>query len=197
MNLQTHPVAAKFFNNLTPDQIPQGLCKCGCGMRTPLPRQGETARGYVRGRPVDYCPKHNRGVAKGKPFFVIDHQSGCWNWTGKPGTDGYGDVKFAERMFKSHILYYILAKGDVPVGCELDHLCSNRRCVNPDHMEPVTHLENVRRGKATKLTVENVEEIRRLHATGKFGYRTLARQFGVTYPQVAKIVKGRSWVAHL
>ena len=46
----------------------------------------------------------------------------------------------------AHRLTYQWAKGPIPAGMELDHLCRNRRCVNPAHLEPVTHRENVRRG---------------------------------------------------
>lgn len=193
INFHDYPSAAKFLNNLTPDQIPAGFCKCGCGLRTPFPRQNETGRGYSKTKPVDYFPKHNRSSAKGRPFFVIDQTTGCWVWSGKANHDGYGDVRFAGRMFKAHILYFRLKKGDIPAGCELDHLCQNRLCVNPDHLEPVPHSENVRRGRATRLTKSQIEDIRHMYSTGQFGYRKIAKQFGITYPHVARIVKRISW----
>jgi hypothetical protein len=76
----------------------------------------------------------------------------CWLWTGSGNQRGYGQV-FWKRgdeshsyMRLSHIVAYELVVGTVPDGKELDHLCHNRRCVRPDHLEPVTHRENLLRG---------------------------------------------------
>ena len=69
----------------------------------------------------------------------------CWVWNGSRKQDyGYYDGKIAHR------LVYKLIVGDIPEGLELDHLCRNRPCVNPGHLEPVTHAENVRRGAALR-----------------------------------------------
>jgi hypothetical protein len=67
-----------------------------------------------------------------------DSSSGCWNWTGKLH-NGYGvsGGKFA------HCRSWRLLRGPIPDGLQIDHLCRNRRCVNPDHLEPVTPRENM------------------------------------------------------
>ena len=70
---------------------------------------------------------------------------GCWEWTGVRQTDGYAKVKWRKRMVSAHRVTYELLVGSIPEGLEIDHLCSVRHCVNPAHMEPVTHRENVRR----------------------------------------------------
>ena len=76
----------------------------------------------------------------------------CWIWIGASRGRGYGCVgipRFLSNQFPSrgaHIVSYVMARGAVPIGCEIDHLCRNHRCVNPGHLEPVTHTENIRRG---------------------------------------------------
>jgi HNH endonuclease len=73
---------------------------------------------------------------------------GCWVWTGyRNPTSGYGTIKFTgTKGFYAHRLVYELLVGPIPEGLQLDHLCRNRWCVNPSHMEPVTQRENLLRG---------------------------------------------------
>lgn len=67
---------------------------------------------------------------------------GCWLWTGKIGHNGYG--KSSARL--AHRVSWELQRGPIPAGLVIDHLCRVRHCVNPDHLEPVTIQENIRRG---------------------------------------------------
>ena len=71
----------------------------------------------------------------------------CWIWTGLLTVDGYGRFIVSNRQGKAvHRWIYEFCVGPIPVGLEIDHLCRVRNCVNPDHLEPVSHAENVRRG---------------------------------------------------
>ncbi len=72
-------------------------------------------------------------------------RSGCWAWQGFCAKDGYGRVRFGGVSFLAHRVSYAWYHGDLPP--ELDHMCRNRRCVNPGHLESVTHKENCRRGE--------------------------------------------------
>lgn len=77
--------------------------------------------------------------------------SGCWEWQGYILKSGYGQIASRVRPTPSgtrlaHRVSYELVKGEIPDGLQLDHLCRNKICVNPDHLEPVTRHENVRRG---------------------------------------------------
>jgi hypothetical protein len=72
--------------------------------------------------------------------------SGCWLWTGCANRFGYGRFRIDGHMRVAHRVVYEAHKGSVPDGLVLDHLCRVRCCVNPDHLEPVTKIENDRRG---------------------------------------------------
>lgn len=73
--------------------------------------------------------------------------SGCWVWLLSKDTNGYGHMRHNGRLRNAHILSYEEKFGPVPAGRELDHLCRARECVNPDHVEAVPHVVNVRRGR--------------------------------------------------
>jgi hypothetical protein len=77
----------------------------------------------------------------------VASESGCWEWQAGRNAAGYGIVGFGpgSRSHLAHRVTFLLVRGPIPAGLELDHLCQNRRCVNPDHLEPVVHRENVRR----------------------------------------------------
>lgn len=70
----------------------------------------------------------------------------CWEWMACRFPLGYGLAWWDGRNRLAHVVSYELSFGPVPEGLELDHLCRNRSCVRPDHLEPVTHKTNVRRG---------------------------------------------------
>lgn len=73
-------------------------------------------------------------------------RTGCIEFTGTPSAD-YGKLDKGGVIVGAHVASWELARGPVPEGLELDHLCRNTRCVNPGHLEPVTHAENMRRGE--------------------------------------------------
>ena len=75
---------------------------------------------------------------------------GCWLWTGHKYPRGYGQFHSRRRVVYAHRFAYEYFVGPIPSGLVLDHLCRNRACVNPQHLEPVSHTENVRRGEAVK-----------------------------------------------
>ena len=69
----------------------------------------------------------------------------CWRWLGGKTISGYGQLSVHYRKVLAHRFAYELLVAPIPEGMEIDHLCHERDCVNPAHMEVVTHAENVRR----------------------------------------------------
>jgi hypothetical protein len=85
------------------------------------------------------------------PKVTIRNPSGCWWWEGSKSNGGYGAIRHEGSSYPAHRFVYEQLVGPIPEGLHLDHLCRNPACVNPDHMEPVTRSENVRRGIAPAL----------------------------------------------
>jgi hypothetical protein len=149
-------------------------CKCGCG--------AEVRRDYVNG--------HNRRFT---PYDYLEedrgHDTPCWIWQRAVNNRGYGLLRRGGRQFPAHRWYYIERFGEVPEGLELDHLCRQRTCVRPEHMEPVTPEVNRQRGKNAKLTPAMVRQIR----ASPLPSRALAPTLGVSHTAVDDVRSGRRW----
>lgn len=87
-----------------------------------------------------------------KSQFIDLIKTDCWIWTGYHDEKGYGQLIYRGKSYKAHRWFYEIVNDEIPKGLELDHLCRNRSCVRPEHLEPVTHIENVGRGLNAKKT---------------------------------------------
>lgn len=81
-------------------------------------------------------------------YIMPEPMSGCWLWYGAVDGRGYGQIstKSGQSPARAHRVVYEKYRGPIPDGLDLDHKCRNIVCVNPDHLEPVTRAENLRRG---------------------------------------------------
>jgi len=107
------------------------------------------------------CERHYRRWAKtgSTQAETIDHlaryvedANGCWLWTGPMFRNGYGHISSASfGTTLAHRAFYAHHVGPIPDSADLDHLCRVRHCVNPLHLEPVEHAENIQRGVDYRL----------------------------------------------
>lgn len=114
---------------------------------------------------------------------VAISEDGCWRATGSLTPKGYARFKFDDRSGQGHRFAYLALVGPIPDGLELDHRCHteddscrggddciHRRCINPGHLEPVTHRENLKRSNAGQYQREGSRSARRFKTHCKHGH---------------------------
>lgn len=94
---------------------------------------------------------NERELSRMLSHICVDESTGCWRWEASTSHDGYGRMVVGSRLTKRHWKYthrlmFEHFYGDVPYGLVLDHLCKNRACCNPSHLEAVSQRENLLRG---------------------------------------------------
>ena len=126
------------------DLRPYGSCQCGCGGVTSTMQYADASRGLARYEHRRFIKGH--GSRRPGPHFQVD-ANGCWVWLHTIQVRGYGVAhgKLAHRVM------YEAVNGPIPDGLQIDHLCENKPCVNPAHMEPVTMAENLRRWREGRV----------------------------------------------
>jgi hypothetical protein len=72
--------------------------------------------------------------------------TGCWLWFGASQPSGYGQLWNGVRPEQAHRVSFRLYRGEIPSGCEIDHKCRKRSCVNPEHLAAITHQKNILAG---------------------------------------------------
>lgn len=111
---------------------------------------GAAVLNTLRREGVQIEPARNNKTLTRKDWFLRNVMRppapACWQWTATFTDEGYGNFWNGERMVGAHRWAYENFKGPIPPGTELDHLCRNRWCVNPEHLEPVSHKEDMHRG---------------------------------------------------
>ena len=132
---------------------------------------------------------------------IVFQDNDCWVWTGS--LDAYGYAQFYDgtrtangspRMVKVHRFMYQLLK--MPILNDIDHLCRNHCCVQPKHLEAVTHEENGRRGIFVKINMKAANEIRTLYRLGFICKNALGFTYGLNPAHIHLILKNKRWRAN-
>jgi len=169
---------------------PYGRCECGCGGITSIAAKTITARGVVAGKPYRFMRGHAR---RKSPVDYLEedhgHTTPCWIWQLSLSADGYARRHVAGRTVSVHRYLYEQRFGPIPAGASLDHLCRVRGCVNPEHLEPVTHPTNVRRGNNAKLSAEQ----RAYAFASPLSSPKVAAELGVHRSTILKLRRGETW----
>lgn len=128
------------------------------------------------------------------PAGYYERHGECWVWTQGRSKAGYARYYVADtgKQVYGHEWAYEQTYGPVPEGKELDHLCRNRACVNPAHLDPVTHAENCRRGSRARLDWDAVHLMRAMFQEGVSNAQ-LHRAFGVSRSRVAQVTHNKEW----
>lgn len=171
--------------------VPYPLCWCGCGGYPNRPAGNHKLWGHVAGEPVRFCHGHQGRLPLNR--YTVNPDTDCWEWYGSCDSWGYGQVYVNGRGIKAHRYYYEKCNGPIPASKQLDHLCRNRRCVNPKHLEPVTVATNVRRGDRAKLTAEQVQEMRKLYASGNYKVYEVGKMFNISSAHASDVIRGKYW----
>lgn len=155
------------------------LCECGCGE--------SVRKRFVSG--------HNSTVrVLSEADYILSDEgfaTPCWLWNGQRSC-GYGKVVVKKRRVWAHRAMWEQVNGPIPPGLELDHLCRVPACVRPDHLEAVTHRENIRRGKGTRVTPQVIAQVRELREAG-LSQRQIAARVPVGRTTVGDILNGHRW----
>ena len=163
------------------------LCECGCEQPAPIATYTNQRWGWVKGQPKRFVSGHQS--RRGPVDYVerdCGHDTPCWIWARYVNGGGYGRTSMNGRGVPAHVRYWIEANGLVPAGLELDHLCRVKACVNPDHLEAVTHAENIWRGAAKKWTEAEITDMLTMTA------REAANRYGVSASYHGKLKNGKA-----
>lgn len=167
------------------------LCECGCCGEAPIANRNSKTKGWIKGKSKRYIHNHHRRLSGVE--YIVDEKTNCWIWQRSKDAHGYGFIGIGNRKtIRAHRHYYEKYKGKISQGLQLDHLCRNKSCVNPDHLEPVTNAENQRRGARAKLSYVKVKKIKKLYKNGKT-MRELGMMFDISHTNISKAIRGKSW----
>lgn len=124
-------------------------------------------------------------------FYIKNPKTGCWE--SQLGGRHYTQKWVNGCFILTHRYMYQKYKGIIPKGMQIDHLCQNKICCNPEHLELVTPKENTRRAFTTKLKLEDVKLIHIFYRGIGFTQKEIAKIFKINQSEVSRVVNGLRW----
>lgn len=128
----------------------------------------------------------------------LNPETDCWEWRAAiadPTGTSYGGITVDGKRYQAHRLAYETWVGPIPEGLEIDHLCRVRACINPDHLEVVTHAENMRRSRSSERRrledqarqQDHLDSVDRIEAARKRQMEETRRQIVAKNPRLAAL----------
>lgn len=148
-----------------------GICLCGCGQKTNISKENDASADRVKGRPALYILGHSHKFGPTKPMYKVDPKTACWHWLGAKDRAGYGKWRYLQTPTSAHRAMWQRVNGPLSKKLDVDHLCNQRDCINPKHLEPVTTSENMKRAVSRgaqfgKPTPFDEKKVIKLYADG-------------------------------
>lgn len=132
--------------------------------------------------------------------YVINNESGCWEWIGNLNAWGYGRLNYKSQHFAAHRYSYEYFHGQIPDNIYVCHKCDNPKCVNPDHLflgdAKSNMADKVRKGRhvgSRKLSADDVKEIRNLLYSNSATRRELSIRFDVGRTCIDDVFNRKTW----
>ena len=126
-------------------------------------------------------------------YYIPEPMSGCWIWIGAKKSTGYGVTRWnGKKNALPHRIAYTLLCGPIPTGLTIDHLCRNRLCVNPSHMEAVTNKVNILRGNSFSAQNSRKTKCPRGHKYNRIGKKpdgTIGRICGTCQKEYSRALR--------
>lgn len=164
-------------------ETPYGRCICGCGAVTNLADATRLKDLWFKGEPIRYVANHH--TWKTPTTYVLEdrgYSTACWIWQRSVSDNGYGQMgsQYAHRAYYEH------KYGVIPEGYHAHHLCEQKPCVNPDHIQPLTVSDHFQTRPTTKLSYDDKQRIREMRQQG-LSVAEIGALFGVRGDTVSKI----------
>jgi hypothetical protein len=177
--------------NLEKERLRKGIVKHPC-------KNSECKNVLYRKYNQFYCSEDCK-------FWGQIKKEDCWLWTGELNMHGYGVIFLNYKEVSAHRYSYKKLKSEIPENMYVLHTCDIRKCVNPEHLFLGNAKDNaidamqkdrLRKGSSvgtSKLTEDQVREIRRLHEQEGLKYNEISKNFCITQDMISKIIRRKAW----